>query len=80
MYQDKEQTIVNKDLLQLYIDSARTKVNALPESEDKAQLLAKVEQAYNSLQEILLKGPKSTKDKLVVHEKRGPYIIKKCIQ
>ncbi|HGF7841324.1 TPA: toxin Cry1Ac domain D-VI-related protein, partial [Enterococcus hirae] len=56
LYEDEAQTIVKKTLLQTEIDSAREKVNALPDGEEKTRLVEKIDQAYNGLQEIQLKG------------------------
>ena len=79
LYENEEQTIVKKDLLQATIDEAREKVNALPDSEEKTRLLAKVDQAFEGLQEIQLKGISNflfsritvTKGKLVVRTHSG---------
>jgi site-specific DNA-adenine methylase len=56
LYEDEAQTIVKKDLLQENVDATREKVNALPDGEEKTSLLAKVDQAFNGLQEIQLRG------------------------
>ncbi|MBF8808470.1 MAG: SH3-like domain-containing protein [Enterococcus lacertideformus] len=79
LYEDEAQTIVKKTLLQKDIDSAREKVNALPEGEEKTKLLAKVDQAFNGLQEIQLRGGYDTlfsritvtKNKLLVRTSAG---------
>ncbi|HFD1687686.1 TPA: toxin Cry1Ac domain D-VI-related protein, partial [Enterococcus hirae] len=79
LYEDEAQTIVKKDLLQATIDEAREKVNALPDGEEKTRLLAKVDEAYNGLQEFQLKGMSDflfsritvTKGKLVVRTQAG---------
>ncbi|MGN8981701.1 immunoglobulin-like domain-containing protein [Enterococcus villorum] len=60
LYEDEEQTIVKKDLIQETIDEAREKVNALPDSEEKTRLVEKIDQAFNGLQEIQLRGGYST--------------------
>ncbi|OQO73827.1 immunoglobulin-like domain-containing protein, partial [Enterococcus villorum] len=79
LYEDEEQTIVKKDLIQETIDEVREKVNALPDSEEKTRLLAKVDQAFEGLQEIQLRGIEDflfsritvTKGKLVVRTQAG---------
>ncbi|ENZ7248087.1 enhancin family protein, partial [Enterococcus hirae] len=79
LYEDEAQTIVKKDLLQATIDEAHEKVNALPDSKEKTKLLAKVDEAFNGLQEIQLKGMSDflfsritvTKEKLVVRTQAG---------
>ncbi|EOS7850636.1 hypothetical protein EJW94_RS12360, partial [Enterococcus hirae] len=61
------------------IDSAREKVNVLPNGEEKTALLAKVDEAFNGLQEIQLRGIEDflfsrvtvTKGKLVVRTQKG---------
>ena len=79
LYEDEAQTIVKKTLEQSAIDSAREKVNALPNGEEKTALLAKVDEAFNGLQEIQLRGIEDflfsrvtvTKGKLVVRTQKG---------
>ncbi|MFS1148002.1 immunoglobulin-like domain-containing protein, partial [Enterococcus hirae] len=79
LYEDEAQTIVKKTLLQTDIDSAREKVNVLPDGEEKTELLEKVDQAFNGLQEIQLKGLSDnlfsritvTKGKLIVRTRGG---------
>lgn len=50
------ETTIKPSIMQNNIDSAKKLVNALPESDQKQQLLQKLTSAYNQLQEFTLKG------------------------
>lgn len=56
LFQEENETAVKPTIVQKNIDDAKALVTALPDSETKQQLLAKVEDAYQKLQEFTFIG------------------------